>query len=311
MKLRILPQGLLKESKKRKKILFKDTTFTKKVISSIPALWLLLFFVFPLLIIFKISFSKAVFDMPPFSEIFYNLGNYMLEVKICLQNYVKILRDYYYLKALINSLTLGVSAVIFCLMIGYPMAYGIYNAKQNIKTVLLLLVTLSFWTSSLIRVYSWINFLSIHGTLNSALMNIGIINEPIQFLGTYPIVCLGMVGCYLPFMIFPIYAILERVDRSYIEAALDLGYKPTKVFWTITIPLTKQGIISGSLLVFATSAGEFVVPELLGGANTITLGRILWSEFFSNLDWPMACALSIFMMVIVVLPVLIMQKKTT
>jgi putrescine transport system permease protein len=189
------------------------------------------------------------------------------------------------------------------------MAYGIHKIEGNLKNIMLLLVSLSFWTSFLLRIYSWMSLLSVNGALNTFLLKMGIISEPIQFIGTYYTVCLGLVFCYIPFMIFPIYAILEKVDKSYIEAAYDLGYSPTKAFWTVTIPLTKGGITTGAILVFSASIGEFVIPELLGGAETITFGRVMWNEFFSNLDWTMACALSIGMMFFIILPIYILRRK--
>ncbi|MDR2667257.1 MAG: ABC transporter permease subunit, partial [Holosporales bacterium] len=165
-------------------------------------------------------------------------------------------------------------------------------------------------TSFLIRIYSWMNLLSIHGIVNSILMKFGVIDEPIQFLGSYYTVCLGLVFCYLPFMIFPVYAVLEKIDNSYIEAAHDLGCHPTATFWSITVPLARAGILTGSILVFTASTGEFVIPELLGKSDTVTFGKVLWTEFFTNLDWPMACALSIIMMIFIVLPVFLFQRKT-
>lgn len=308
MKIKVIPSGFFEENKKKFLGIYKNTE-SKFWMAIIPMLWILLFFVTPLLIIFKLSFSEAVFGMPPFSEVFSSTEKYLLEVKLNLKNYAIILQDSYYLSAFLNSILLSITATIICFLIGFPMAYGIHNSTENTKSILLLLISLSFWSSFLIRIYSWMNLLSVNGFLNSMLIKIGIIDSPIQFLGTYYTVCLGLVFCYLPFMIFPIYAVLEKVDKSYIESAYDLGCHPTKAFWTITIPLSKSGILTGTLLVFATSIGEFVIPELLGGSDTIMFGRVLWSEFFTNLDWPMACALSISMMFFVILPVFIFQKK--
>ena len=308
MKLKIIQSGFFEENKKRLLGIYRNTE-SKFWMGIIPMIWVLLFFIAPLFIILKLSFSEAVFGMPPFSEVFSWTGKYVLEIKLNLKNYAIMLHDSYYVTAFLNSILLSITATVICFLIGFPMAYGIHNARENLKSILLLLISLSFWTSFLIRIYSWMNLLSINGILNSMLIKIGIIDYPIQFLGTYYTVCLGLVFCYLPFMIFPIYAVLEKVDKSYIESAYDLGCHPTKAFWTITIPLSKPGILTGAILVFATSTGEFVIPELLGGADTITFGRVLWNEFFTNLDWPMACALSISMMFFVILPVFIFQKK--
>ena len=281
----------------------------KSWLGGIPLLWLVLFFIFPLLIVFKVSFAESVFGIPPFTEILDIANGYMLDIKLSLKNYIAMYCDSYYLTAFLNSLVLSLTASILCFLIGYPMAYGIHKIEGNLKNIMLLLVSLSFWTSFLIRIYSWMSLLSVNGALNTVLLKIGIISEPIQFLGTYYTVCLGLVFCYIPFMIFPIYAILEKVDQSYVEVAYDLGCSPTKAFWTVTIPLTKGGITTGAILVFSASIGEFVIPELLGGAETITFGRVMWNEFFSNLDWTMACALSIGMMFFIILPIYIVRRK--
>ena len=276
----------------------------------IPILWIVIFFIFPLFIVFKISFSESIFSIPPFTEILNLTKEYILEIKLNFRNYISIFRDSYYLSAFKNSLYLSTIATILCFLIGFPMAYGIHSLNNRVKTVLLLLVSLSFWSSFLIRIYSWMSLLSVHGVINSVLLKFGLISTPIQFIGTYYAVCLGMVFCYLPFMIFPVYAVLEKVDKSYIEAAYDLGCCPTKTFWKITIPLSSSGIVTGSILVFSASIGEFVIPELLGGADAVTFGRVLWTEFFSNLDWTMACALSMSMMFFIILPIFIFQKRT-
>ncbi len=309
MKIKLLPTGIFPENRKKFRILYQQNSEHKLGMSILPMLWLVIFLVCPLLIILKISLSEAVFSMPPFSEVFSRLGNFVFEIKISLKNYARLIEDSFYIKAFFNSIYLAFASSILCCAVGLPIAYGIHKARLNLRSVLLLLISLSFWSSLLTRVYSWMNLLSINGFINSMLLKVGIISEPIQFIGNYYAICLGLVFCYLPFMIFPIYSILEKIDQTHIEAALDLGCTPTRIFWTITLPLVKPGIIAGSILVFATSVGEFVIPELLGGADTITLGRVIWSEFFTNLDWPMACAISISMMFLIILPVLIFQRK--
>ena len=276
----------------------------------IPTVWIIFFFMFPLFIVFKISFSESIFAIPPFTEIFNFTKEHILEIKLNFKNYISIFRDSYYLSAFTNSLYLSIVTTILCFFVGFPMAYGIHRVSDRLKTVLLLLVSLSFWTSFLVRIYSWMSLLSVNGAINSILLKLGLISAPIQFIGTYYAVCLGMIFCYLPFMIFPVYAVLEKVDKSYIEVAYDLGCRPTKTFWTVTIPLSSSGIITGSVLVFSASIGEFVIPELLGGADAVTFGRVLWTEFFSNLDWTMACSLSIGMMLFIILPIFIFQKRT-
>jgi putrescine transport system permease protein len=276
----------------------------------VPLLWMILFLIVPLTIIFKIGFSEPTFSRPPFSEIFSQTIDYVINIRFSLKNYITILCDSYYLSAFLNSIYLGFLTTVFCLIIGFPMAYGIHSIKSR-KTKLLLLTTisLSFWTPLLIRIYSWISLLGFHGFINSMLLKFGIIKEPIQFLGNYYIVCLGMIFCYLPFMIFPVYAVLEKTDQSYIEAANDLGCRPIKSFWSITVPLSISGTITGCIVVFAASFGEYVIPELLGDTSTIMFGKVLWTEFFTNLDWPMACSLSTVMVLLIVIPIIIFQKK--
>ncbi len=274
-----------------------------------PILWILLFFIFPLLIIFKISFAEPVAAMPPFTEIFSWGHDQFLQIRLNLHNYFSVIKDSYYVSAFLNSVVLSLASTAMCFLLGFMMAYGIYKVEDRLKTLLLLLVSLSFWTSFLIRIYAWMNLFSAHGFVNSLLMKSGIIDSPIQFCGNYYAVCCGMVFCYLPFMIFPVYAVLEKFDKTYIEAAYDLGASPAKTFWKVTIPLAKHGIAAGCILVFATSIGEFVIPELLGGSDTVMFGRVLWAEFFNNLDWPMACALAMVMMIFIILPVFVFKKK--
>ena len=293
----------------RKRAYISEDGDSKFWMGILPILWISMFFVAPLFIIFKISFSEAIFGMPPFTEVFSMTKDYLLEIKLNFKNYIAMARDSYYVTAFLNSIFLSSVSTVICFFIGFPMAYGIHNSKENLKSILLLLVSLSFWTSLLIRIYSWMSLLSVNGIVNSMLLKFGLIDSPIQFIGTYYAVCIGLVFCYLPFMIFPIYAVLEKIDKSFIEAAHDLGCHPTKAFWTITIPMSKPGIVAGSILVFAASSGEFVIPELLGGPEAITFGRVLWNEFFTNLDWPMACALSITMMFCIILPIFIFQKR--
>lgn len=309
MKIKNFSTGIFSENRKRIREFYQKNSGIKLGMSILPTVWLVLFLVCPLLIVLKISISESVFSIPPFSEVCSNLEDFVFEIKLNFKNYAKLLEDSFYVKAFFNSVCIAFVSAILCCTIGFPIAYGIHEARPNVRTILLLLVSLSFWSSFLIRVYSWMNLLSINGFVNSILLKIGIISEPIQFIGNYYAICLGLVFCYLPFMIFPIYSILEKVDKTHIEAALDLGCNPTRTFWTITFPLAKPGIISGCTLVFATSIGEFVIPELLGGADTITLGRIIWSEFFTNLDWPMACAISISLMILIILPIFLFQRK--
>ena len=308
--MKLKPLSFIISGGKRKLIEITKPSDSKFWMGIIPIIWIVIFFIFPLFIVFKISFSESIFSIPPFTEIWNLTKGHILEIKLNFRNYILIFMDSYYLHAFINSLYLSASATILCFVIGFPMAYGIHSLNNRFKTVLLLLVSLSFWTTLLIRIYSWMSLLSIHGAINSLLLKFGFISTPIQFIGTYYAVCIGMVFCYLPFMIFPVYAVLEKVDKSYIEVAYDLGCRPTKTFWKVTIPLSSSGLVTGSILVFSASLGEFVIPELLGGSDVLTFGRVLWTEFFSNLDWTMACALSMCMMFFIILPIFIFQKRT-
>lgn len=309
MKNRILSTTFVEQNKKKIIDFYGKTTNSKFLIACIPILWMFLFFILPLIIALKISFSESAFSTPPYTDVFSWTKKYMLQIELNLSNYATLIKDAYYRCAFLNSLLISTAATFLCLVIGYMMAYAMNGLKERTRSILLLFISLSFWTSFLIRVYSWMNLLSVHGVVNSFLTKIGLIDTPIQFIGNYYSICLGMVFCYLPFMIFPIYSVLEKVDKSCIEAAYDLGCSPVKTFWVITVPLSKFGIITGCVLVFASSIGEFVVPELLGGADCVTVGRVLWTEFFSNLDWPMACALSVVMAIFIVLPIFFFQRK--
>jgi putrescine transport system permease protein len=279
-------------------------------ITTVPLILVLLFLVIPFTIILKISFSDPVFAMPPFSEVFSRVSDYAVSVKINFENYVTILNNSYYISAFLNSVYFGIAAVVLCFIFGFPMAYGIHNIRGRFaKMILIILIAIPFWTSFLVRIYALINMLNVHGIINSTLLRLGIINTPLQLIGNNYAICAGLLICYIPFMIFPIYAILEKIDKTYIESANDLGCTPLRSFWCVTVPLSKPGIVNGCVMVFAMSIGEFVIPELLGSADTVTFGRILWMEFFTNLNWPMACALSILMVMCVTLPVVYISKK--
>jgi putrescine transport system permease protein len=264
----------------------------------------------PLFVVLKTSLTCSDFSIPPFSSISSWTSDNLLTIKLSLQNYITILKNSYYAKTFLNSMEIGWISTLLCLVFGFAMAYGIYNARDSTKNILILLVSLSFWTSFLIRIYAWMNLLSMHGMVNSFLMKIGIIDSPIRFIGNYYAISLGLVFCYLPFMILPIYTVLHRLDRSCIDAAYDLGASPLGTFWRIIVPLARQGITNGCLLVFAASIGEFVIPELLGGADINMFGRVIWNEFFTNLNWPMACALSVVMMIFMIFPMIIFQNKS-
>ena len=275
--------------------------------SILPVLWMILFFILPILLIFKTSFTESIYSIPPLSSICSWTSNHFLILRINFDNYIHLVKDSYYLSAFINSMCLTLLSTAICFVLGFVMAYGICQTRNRTRSVLMSMLSLLIWTATLIRIYAWINLLSNQGLINKMLSYIGV--STIKFIGSYYTVCLGLVFCYLPYMIFPIYSILEKLDKAYIEAAYDLGCNPIKTFLKVTLPLCRSGIVTGCIMVFSTSIGEFVIPELLGGPDTLMFGRILWMEFFNNLNWPMTCALSIVMMAFIITPIYVFQKK--
>ncbi len=276
-------------------------------VSAIPNIWIVIFFVAPILLIFKISFTEPIVSIPPIGKMCSYIGDYTVNIKINLANYVRILKENCYLTAFTNSVMITTVTTLICLLLGFPIAYGINQTKPHTQSALISLLSLSMWTATLIRVYALINLFSSNGALNSLLSFFGL--QPVKFLGNYFAVCLGLVFCYLPYMVLPIYSILAKNDKSCVEAAYDLGCTPLKTIWKITIPLCRGGIITGCILVFSMTIGEFSIPELLGSSDTLMFGRILWTEFFSNLDWAMTCAISIVMMAFIIIPIYIVQKR--
>jgi putrescine transport system permease protein len=275
-------------------------------IARLPLLWLVLFFAAPFLVVLKISFAEAVVSQPPYTPLikFAADGWHFLASAA---NYLLLAGDPLYIDAYLNSLwTAGVSTLI-CLLIGYPMAYAIARSSDRWRNVLLMLVILPFWTSFLIRVYAWIGILSTNGLLNNALLWLGVIDEPLALMNTNCAIYLGIVYSYLPFMVLPLYATLVRMDMTLLEAAADLGCPPWRAFLRVTLPLSLPGIIAGSLLVFIPATGEFVIPDLLGGPDALMIGKVLWTEFFTNRDWPVASALATVLLVVLVGPMMILQ----
>lgn len=273
----------------------------------IPLVWLLIFFVFPLFLVLKISISEAAIARPPYLPLFEWAEGGILYFKINFGNYAYLIEDSLYLNAYLESIKIAFVSSLLCLLIGYPMAYFIARARASVRAILLLLVILPFWTSFLLRVYGWIGILKPKGIVNSTLMNLGFIDEPLRLLQTDFATYLGITYTYLPFMILPLYANLVKLDGTLLEAAADLGARPFKTFLTVTLPLSWPGILAGSLLVFVPAVGEFVIPTLLGGPDTLMIGRVLWDEFFSNRDWPVASAVAIVMLFLIVLPVMIFR----
>jgi len=273
----------------------------------IPYLWLLLFFLLPFGFVLKISFSEALIARPPYAPLLEWSEETFLTIKLNIANFLFLIEDDLYWKAYLNSVKIAFISTVLCLLIGYPMAYGMARANPAWRNVLLMLVILPFWTSFLLRVYAWIGILKNNGMINNILMGLGIIDEPIVMMQTDFAVYVGIVYSYLPFMILPLYANLERLDLTLLEAAADLGCRPAKVFFTITLPLSMSGVIAGSMLVFIPAVGEFVIPTLLGGPDTLMIGRVLWDEFFSNRDWPVASAVAIVILLLLVVPMMFYQ----
>jgi len=271
---------------------------------AIPYLWLLLFFLIPFVIVLKISFAQMQIAMPPFTDLL-SYVNEQLSFDLNLGNYLYLVTDDLYFSSYLISVKIAFVSTILCLLVGYPMAYAIARSSPAVRTGLLMLIILPSWTSFLIRVYAWIGILKNNGLVNNALMGIGIIDEPLQILHTNFAVYIGIVYAYLPFMILPLYANLVKLDFSLLEAASDLGARPWKTFVTVTLPLTKGGIIAGSMLVFIPAVGEFVIPALLGGPETLMIGKVLWQEFFNNRDWPVASAVAIVMLILLVAPMML------
>ncbi|ABM00843.1 ABC transporter permease subunit [Shewanella amazonensis] len=267
-----------------------------------PFLWLTLFFALPFAIVLKISFSTAAIAIPPYEPTF-TYADQLLNVALNLGNYLLLLDDALYYTAYLGSLKIAVVSTLGCLLLGYPMAYAIARAPVKMQTVLLLLIMLPSWTSFLIRVYAWMGLLADTGLINNVLLWLGAIDEPLKILNTNIAVYIGIVYAYLPFMVLPLYANLVKMDMSLLEAAADLGSRSINTFWNITLPLSKGGVIAGSMLVFIPSVGEFVIPELLGGPDSLMIGKVLWQEFFNNRDWPVASALAIVMLGLLIIPI--------
>jgi putrescine transport system permease protein len=276
----------------------------------IPYAWSLIFFLIPFLIVFKISFSTSAIAQPPYTPVFNSLGEVWEGVKqFSFDNYVWLTQDSLYWRSYVSSIVIAIVSTFLVLLVGFPMAYGMARAPRSWQPTLVMLIILPFWTSFLIRVYAWIGILKKEGLLNEFLMWAHIINEPLTILNTNWAVYIGIVYSYLPFMVLPLYATLERLDNTLLEAASDLGSPPVRAFWQITFPLAVPGIIAGCFLVFIPVTGEFVIPDLLGGSDTLMIGKTLWSEFFNNRDWPLSSAVAVILLLILVIPIVIFQNQ--
>ena len=270
---------------------------------ALPYTWLLLFFLAPFLIVLKISLAHEAVSIPPYTPLFERGG-----LAVTGANYLFLLSDALYWKAYLGAIRYAAVATIVTLLLGYPLAYGIARAPARWRGMLLMLVILPFWTSFLIRVYAWIGLLKENGVINHALMSLGLIDAPLRLINNDFSVILGLVYAYLPFMVLPLYAQLGKLDPALNDAAADLGAPPARAFWQVTLPLSLPGIVAGLLLVFIPAVGEFVIPDLLGGPNTLMIGKILWDEFFTNRDWPVAAALAIAMLLLLALPMGLMRR---
>ncbi|HKJ62537.1 MAG TPA: ABC transporter permease subunit [Hyphomicrobiales bacterium] len=273
-----------------------------------PMLWLLIFFLIPFVVVLKISLSEAIIASPPYLPMIEWTRDGELIVKLNFGNYQFLLDDPLYFSAYLSSIKIAAISTVLCLLIGYPMSYFIARAPESTRNILLMLVILPFWTSFLLRVYSWIGFLKDNGLINLVLSSLGLIQAPLTMMNTDFAVYLGIVYCYLPFMMLPLYANLVKLDDALLEASADLGARPITTFFTITLPLSMPGIIAGAMLVFIPAVGEYVIPALLGGPNTLMIGRVLWDEFSSNRDWPIASSVAIAMLVFLVIPIMFMRK---
>lgn len=278
------------------------------LVTMLPMLWLLLFFAVPFLIVLKISFAEAVFGQsPPYTPLVEQAADGATSLRLHAGSYALLLQDPLYVAAYLKSLLFAGVSTLFCLLLGYPIAYGIARARPTWRMLLLVLVILPFWTSSLLRTYAMIGMLKANGVLTGALAAVGLVEPGTAILHTDLAVYIGIVYNYLPFMILPLTATLMRLDFDLLEAAADLGARPWQAFGRITLPLSMPGIIAGSLLVFIPAVGEFVIPDILGGPDALTIGRVLWTEFFTNRDWPLAAAVAVAMLLLLVIPTLLFE----
>lgn len=271
-----------------------------------PFLWLLLLFFVPFLLVVKISFAELRLGIPPYTALL-DLRDGVLRLSLGFSNYMSLFSDSLYFATYVSSLRIALVTTLGCLLLGYPMAYYIARSNPARRHLLLLAVMLPFWISFLIRVYAWIGILKNNGLLNQFLMWSGLATAPMEIYRTTAAVYVGMIYSYLPFLVVPLFAHLVKMDLRLLEAAYDLGAKPWYAFWHITLPLSRRGIVAGCLLVFIPAVGEYVIPELLGGADTLMIGRVMWDEFFGNADWPMAAAVTCAMVLLLLVPMALFQ----
>jgi putrescine transport system permease protein len=280
----------------------------ERTLIALPYLWLTLFFLVPLLIVFKISLAEPLLALPPYSALFDFSKDAISWVRVTLDNFLFVLQDELYLYSYWSSVKIASISTVLVLLVGYPMAYAIARAPANKRSLLLMLVILPFWTSFLLRVYAWMGLLNTHGLINKMLMGLGVIDAPLTLMYTDFAVYIGIIYSYLPFMILPLYANLEKLDGDLLDAAADLGASPLRTFIDVTLPLSLPGIIAGSMLVFIPAMGEFVIPSLLGGSDSLMIGRVLYDEFFLNNDWPLASAIALVLLTLLIVPIMILRR---
>jgi putrescine transport system permease protein len=283
-----------------------------RLIVFIPYLWLATFFLLPFLIVVKISFSHTAIAQPPYTPVFDPAAGWeglkQALSALSFENYALLASDWLYLASYLKSLEVAAGSTLLLLLIGFPLAYGMARAPRRWQPIVFVLVVLPFWTSFLIRIYAWINILQRDGLLNQVLLALGIVDAPPAWLSTDTAVYIGIVYSYLPFMVLPIYATLEKMDETLIEAAADLGCPNWKAFWLVTLPLSRPGVVAGALLCFIPIVGEFVIPDLLGSSQTMMIGQTLWTEFFGNKDWPVSSAVAVVLLCLLVVPIVIYQQ---
>jgi putrescine transport system permease protein len=286
-----------------------------RLVLLVPYLWLVAFFLVPFLIVLKISLSQTAIAQPPYMPVFDPAAGWeglkQFLAALSFENYAFIGSDWLYLASYLKSLEVAAVSTAILLLVGFPLAYGIARAPRRWQPALFMLVVLPFWTSFLIRIYAWVNILQRDGLLNQVLLALRIVDEPPAWLSTDTVVYIGIVYSYLPFMVLPIYATLEKMDESLMEAAADLGCPRWKAFWLVTLPLSLPGVIAGALLCFIPIVGEFVIPDLLGSSQTMMIGQTLWTEFFANKDWPVASAVAAVLLGLLVVPIVIYQQVQT
>ena len=290
-------------------MILKSTKFGKRLVTAVPAFWLLLFFAVPFLIVFKISFSWMQPVQPGYAPLFEWVEETgRLVASLNFANYVTVLQDPLYLGTFLYSVKVAAISTVLCLLVGFPMAYAIARSRPSTRNLLLMLIILPFWTSFLLRVYAWIGLLKTNGVINNTLLALGVIDQPLTLLYTDFAVYVGIVYSYLPFMILPLYANLEKHDLTLLEAASDLGASPTTAFFRITLPLAMPGVVAGCLLVFIPAVGEFVIPSLLGRTDQLMIGTVLSAQFFGARNWPVASAVAIVLLLLLLLPILLFQR---